>query len=278
MAEHQAHNLTRPGSSPGVGTFRVAARLVSVNKSGAEVVNGKQVTVVTPVGGNVNLQWLAEGAESLRANRVSFEHIVVSDGPPLDVLQRACPAATVLSNARSKGPAGARNTGLDVARGRWVYALDADDLVEPGALDALVETGDQRDRVWACGKARDVDRDNTVIYVPGELEAKGDLPPGWFLSYYRANGIYPVLCCGGTLLRTDVARALGGWDESLGDRSEDVSLVAAVSASGTGGLAGGFLLRYRQHPDSITATPADPVRERAAAIVVAQRAAAAAVQ
>jgi succinoglycan biosynthesis protein ExoO len=40
---------------------------------------------------------------------------------------------------RNRGPGGARNAGLDAARGRWVAVLDADDTVRPDRMARLLQ-------------------------------------------------------------------------------------------------------------------------------------------
>ncbi|MGE4421648.1 MAG: glycosyltransferase family 2 protein [Pseudodesulfovibrio sp.] len=54
-------------------------------------------------------------------------------------LQRDFPQIRMVRNERGKGPAGARNTGLAQARGRYVAFLDSDDLWLPGHLKRTIE-------------------------------------------------------------------------------------------------------------------------------------------
>ncbi|CAN7659189.1 glycosyltransferase [Pseudoduganella sp. LjRoot289] len=69
-----------------------------------------------------------------------FELIVVddhsTDSVTLAILAEidADPRVRVLGNTRSKGAAGARNTGIDGARGDWIGFLDSDDVWFPNAL------------------------------------------------------------------------------------------------------------------------------------------------
>lgn len=53
-----------------------------------------------------------------------------------DMAQRE-PALRVWRNSRNLGPGGTRNALLDAAQGEYLWFLDADDLMQPGALDAL---------------------------------------------------------------------------------------------------------------------------------------------
>ena len=79
-----------------------------------------------------------------------FELIVVDDASTDDSLGRALlwagrhpdVAALVLRQRSNRGLAHARNTGLDFARGEFVFILDADNEVYPHCLDRLVEALD----------------------------------------------------------------------------------------------------------------------------------------
>src|ERR1043165_4046833 len=72
----------------------------------------------------------------------SWEAIVVDDGSTDGsgdiVASFADPRITLIRQANA-GPGAARNTGLDGCRGDFVGFLDADDWLEPDALDVLLK-------------------------------------------------------------------------------------------------------------------------------------------
>src|SRR5215213_5707044 len=70
-----------------------------------------------------------------------LETIVVVDHNPglLERAAEAFPGARVVSNSRSRGLAGARNTGTDVASGSVVAFIDDDARAEPAWLERLEE-------------------------------------------------------------------------------------------------------------------------------------------
>jgi len=88
---------------------------------------------------------VVEAVESIRAQTGSFSiaEILIVDDDSNDVQThealeelRQRPPIRVLRNSRTKGPAGARNTGAFAARGDWLAFLDADDIWLPDSLAA----------------------------------------------------------------------------------------------------------------------------------------------
>ncbi len=69
---------------------------------------------------------------------VSVEVVVVDDTSRDRTLEvaRSYPQdiVRVVALPANSGPGGARNAGLELARGRWVAVLDSDDTVYPGRL------------------------------------------------------------------------------------------------------------------------------------------------
>lgn len=86
---------------------------------------------------------------ALQQGGVSLEVIVVDDASPDDTMGAALTAAegdTRLRTVRMEtngGPAAARNRGIELARGRYLAVLDADDTFEPGRLEVLVALADE---------------------------------------------------------------------------------------------------------------------------------------
>jgi glycosyltransferase involved in cell wall biosynthesis len=97
-------------------------------------------------------RWLAAALDSALAQTYpSVEVIVVDNGSTdgtADVARRA--PGVLLTRCVRRGPAAARNAGLDAARGEFVQFLDADDLLAPRKVErhvrALRESG--ADVVW----------------------------------------------------------------------------------------------------------------------------------
>lgn len=152
----------------------------------------------------------------------TWEVLVVDNGSDDDSAERAERYADrldlrVLPAPDGLGPAYARNVGAAYARGRWLAFCDADDVVEPAWLRALVAKAVEADLV---GGTVDV----AVLNSPRMLQARGlqadadgdalPIGPGGFLPYIPSGNL---------LISHEVFDALGGWDERL-TYCEDVDL------------------------------------------------------
>lgn len=84
-------------------------------------------------------RWICRCVSSLRLSRGDFEFILVNDHSTdaSEAIARDMagtdPRFVFLDNARAAGVSGARNTGLDKAKGEWITFLDADDEFLPEA-------------------------------------------------------------------------------------------------------------------------------------------------
>lgn len=90
-------------------------------------------------------RFLSDALNSLLAQSItSWECIVIDDGSTDDTREVALRYATRdprirLVSQKNRGLAGARNCGLELASGRYIQFLDADDLIEPEKLALQVE-------------------------------------------------------------------------------------------------------------------------------------------
>src|SRR5262249_46645011 len=83
--------------------------------------------------------WIAEALDSARAQtHPDAEIIVVDDGSPDGSFEIAATRATRIERLDHGGANLARNRGLELATGAYVLFLDADDVLSPDLVAALV--------------------------------------------------------------------------------------------------------------------------------------------
>ncbi len=103
------------------------------------------VSVIIPVYNNA--QFLAAALDSVIAqNFAATEIIVIDDGSTDDIEAALAPYAKQIRYVRQEnaGSAAARNHGIDLAIGKYVVFLDADDLLLPGKFEAQVAILEKR--------------------------------------------------------------------------------------------------------------------------------------
>lgn len=105
------------------------------------------VSVIIPVYNTE--KYLAECIDSVLAQNISgisavrsIEIILVNDGSPdasQDIINKyAADWPNIVSvQQKNAGQSVARNNGIEIARGEYIYFLDSDDLLPPGAISAL---------------------------------------------------------------------------------------------------------------------------------------------
>lgn len=159
------------------------------------------VSVVVPCGPG-HEKYLMDALDGIASQTFTdFECVVVNDtGSPLDVAGMGHPWVRVINTSGSVGPAIARNTGIEAARGKLILPVDADDLLYPGILkeyysafckypDSIVygdfftedKIGDREDYPvgpWSMKRVLE-----QALYADVILFAK---------SWWRAVGGYPV--------------------------------------------------------------------------------------
>src|SRR5699024_5228969 len=125
-----------------------------IESSVTYVETGKQsqldVSVIIPVFNCAPYLWDTFGslfAQDIAHNK--FEIIAIDDGSTdasLAILESFAQRRNnmhVLSFPHTGSAAAPRNAGLDVASGRYVFFLDADDMLEPDALRKMVLVADE---------------------------------------------------------------------------------------------------------------------------------------
>jgi glycosyltransferase involved in cell wall biosynthesis len=176
-----------------------------------EVPGAPAVSVIVPTIGRALLDRAV--ASVLAQTYADLEVIVVADGP-MQIAPHPDPRVRLVVRPERGGPPAARNSGLDVARGRYIAFLDDDDLwlpeklarqvpvLEDGAdvVHSLVFVADGDGRVYERASERG-------FRLFREVAAAG-YPYAWLLR----RSSYQI---GTFVVRRDAVDAVGGFDESL---------------------------------------------------------------
>lgn len=171
---------------------------------------------------------------------VSYELVVVLN-EPTDALQavlaKVVHGAHVVTSRSNLGFGGAINVAAEAARGEFVVLLNDDTEVQPGWLEALVETADRIPECGAVG-SRYVFPDGTlqeagsVLWADGSTQGVGcDLPADSKQWLWARQVDY---CSGGSLLvRRTTWEAVGGFDDRFYPAYyEDVDLCLRIKQLG----------------------------------------------
>src|SRR5579871_232813 len=200
-------------------------------------------------------QWIAATLDSVMAQTLrDFEVIVVNDGSPdTEDLERVLApyrARIVYLRQENRGLAGARNTGIRAARGKYVAPLDADDIWDPDHLQAqleVLEADPSIDMVYAdariFGNVREQGR--TVMEL---CPSTGEVTFERLVS--RQCTVHVCVC----VIRRETLLRVGLFDDAFRRNGEDIDLWMRIA------LRGGRIVyqrrvlgRYRRHADSMSA-------------------------
>jgi len=144
--------------------------------------------------------FLPEALSSIRAQTwEDWELIVVddgsSDGTAEVVRERTAgwsqPVRYVYQE--NQGVAGARNTGLDLATGRYIAFYDSDDLWLPHHLRRCVEALDAHPQVdWVFGACRIIELESGRVLAPTTFEVDGRPRPFRRLQGRRSGDLFII--------------------------------------------------------------------------------------
>jgi len=210
-----------------------------------------EVTVVIPLYNQGH--YLAAAIDSVIAasSRSPRCDIVVVDDHSTDdslavahhlLVERAWFPITVVARAANGGLPVARNTGFGRARGRYLFALDADNLVYPNGLAVLAEHLDRApaDVVAAYGLLERFDE-------TGSLGLTSHLP--WDVDLLVHGAYIDAMA----MFRRDAWQRLGGYADVAGIYGwEDYDLWLTIAEAGQrADLVGRFVGRYREQAGSM---------------------------
>ncbi len=177
-----------------------------------------KVSVVIPIYGKLAYTVTCLQSLAACADRSAMEIIVVDDCSPDDSADRltAVNGLRLIRNEENLGFIGACNAGAAAARGAFLCFLNNDTAVQPGWIDALVDTFERHPQ---CGLAG-----SKLVYPDGRLQEAGGIifsdGGGWNYGRFeqpndpRFDYEREVDYCSGAsiLIRTELFHQFGGFD------------------------------------------------------------------
>ena len=190
-----------------------------------------RVAVVIPCHDDGEL--VAEAVASVREPE-PVELVVVDDGSTerasLDVLERLRGEGVDVVAQPNAGPGAARMRGVAHTTAPYVFPLDADDLLVPGALARLA------DRLDAAPDAAVAWGDYELF---GDYDGRYRAPTAWLPWSVTYVNQYPIC----SLVRRSMLLDVGGWADG---EYEDWGLWLAFVERGLGGVAAGDVVYRRR--------------------------------
>lgn len=148
-----------------------------------------QVGVIIPVGDG-HEDYLVDAVDSLEAQTYPFwEAIVVDDTTTQELrqqYQRSMPFALFIATGGARGPAVARNAGVEASGAPYVAFLDADDMLYPDGLRVFRSVVDEQ--TWVYPDVMVEEEDGSLTYYRCSDWDVGKL---WRSGVGPVTGLYP---------------------------------------------------------------------------------------
>ncbi|MEO4001535.1 glycosyltransferase [Mesorhizobium sp. CAU 1732] len=178
---------------------------------------GEGMTISVVIAVRNGERFIAETVRSVLAQGACVREVIVVDDGSVDqsvdeALSHGDPRVRVLTNP-GRGVSAARNHGVADAHGDWLYFIDADDLVRPGALDALLDASEQAPRAGLIyGDYDRIRQDGAPIgrrkhFMPYRAKPSGDV----LEAIVQKN----CMVLGAQIVRRAVYNGCDGFDERL---------------------------------------------------------------
>jgi glycosyltransferase involved in cell wall biosynthesis len=176
-----------------------------------------------------------------------FEFIIVNDGSTdgtAGILQELTDQRIrIIRNERNEGLTGCLIKGCNVARGKYIARMDADDISHPERLEKEIAFLDAHPEYGAVGCCYHViDTDGVVV--------RSVKYPLHHEELARSLRISNVLVHGAVLFRADVYRQTGGYREFF-QYTQDYDLWLRMSERAKLGNLPDFLYQHRHHHQKI---------------------------
>jgi glycosyltransferase involved in cell wall biosynthesis len=222
--------------------------------------NPPPITVIVPC--HNAARFLGETIDSVLAQTFfAFELIVIDDGSTdgtADVIDRyrRLDGRLRCDSGPNRGVSAARNRGTELARGRYMQYLDADDLLRPHALQAKFDALESSGADIACTDWQKLVESPAGGFAPGEISLRkcDEVQPALEIAIFLDFWSPPAAL----LYRRDIVDRVGGWNTSLPYVQDGRFLFDAVHCGGRLVHVSGVGADYRIELGKLSLSKRDP--------------------
>ncbi|MEH1792133.1 glycosyltransferase family 2 protein [Nostoc sp.] len=217
----------------------------------------KKVSVIIPCYNTE--RFLAQTIESVFSQTFAdYEIILIDDGSTdgtAEVIKSFGNKVRAEFSA-NRGASAARNRGTDIAQGKFIQYLDADDLLRSDALDKRVNALEASGADVAYSDWQKLEENETGEFLPGNVIARKieDVHPDPQIALFTNFWAPPAAL----LYRREIVDAIGGWNESLPIIQDARFLLDAALVGGKFIYVPGVGADYRVHKNK-SLSSRDPV-------------------
>jgi glycosyltransferase involved in cell wall biosynthesis len=200
-------------------------------------------------------RFLAASIESVRRQEPDPEILVVDDGSTDETGAVAASYDGVCRvRQENRGLAGARNRGLQEARGTLIVFLDADDVLLPGGIAAGIRALERRPEcAMAYGRCLMMGPDGAHWPTPPLPVTRSD----HHAAFLRSNLIWMPAAA---IFRRDALDKVKGFASGF-DAAADYDLYLRITRDALVHDHGGIVAAYRQHASSMSGSASRMLRE-----------------
>lgn len=198
-------------------------------------------------------KYIKEAVDSILSQTFGdFELIVINDcskdSTEQILLSYTDPRLVYVKNEENLGVAGTLNKGLKLAKGQYIARMDADDISLPQRFEKQVAYLDSHENTAVLGTALERFGEG----IPLQTRSFSQDPEQMKVDLFFSCGLaHPSI-----MMRTDVIRALGGYDMAF-EGLEDYELWCRVAREHQVTTLPEVLFRYRVHPGQVTKNPSE---------------------
>ena len=156
------------------------------------------ISVIIPV--KNGSKYIKQAIESIKSQKMYTEIIVIDDGSEDNTVKIAKSlSCQVIKHEINKGPVAAKNSGLKIAKGKYILFLDHDDIIKQGTLSRLYnEITAEEDIYMVMAKVED--------FLSSDIKDK---------NVFCKKEPYWGLFTGAVLMKKELFDKVGLFDESV---------------------------------------------------------------